>query len=62
MAPRPTVCKRSGSIRSIRRQAMSSEHDTTTLAGEDSTIGPSGACGVNKWLTIKMPFTAVKLS
>jgi hypothetical protein len=39
-----------------------SEHDTTTLAGEDSTIGPSGACGVSKWLTIKMPFKAVKIS
>jgi hypothetical protein len=26
------------------------------LAGEDRTIGPSGACGVNQWLVIRMPF------
>jgi hypothetical protein len=38
------------------------QQDTTTLAGEDNTIGPSGACGINKWLTIKMPFKAVKIS
>lgn len=26
------------------------------LVGWDQTIGPSGACGVNKWLNITMPF------
>jgi hypothetical protein len=25
--------------------------------GYDRTIGPSGGCGVNLWLTIEMPFT-----
>ncbi|MDT5189629.1 MAG: hypothetical protein QOI28_1880, partial [Mycobacterium sp.] len=27
-----------------------------TLAGEERTTGPSGACGVNKLLVIRMPF------
>lgn len=26
-----------------------------TLTGWDKTVGPSGACGVNKWLNIRMP-------
>jgi hypothetical protein len=30
---------------------------TDYLAGRDTTIGPSGACGVNKPLVIEMPFT-----
>lgn len=29
----------------------------TVLTGWDKTIAPSGACGVNRWLTIEMPFT-----
>jgi hypothetical protein len=28
--------------------------------GYDRTIGPSGGCGVNLWLTIEMPFTLMK--
>ncbi|MCV7152890.1 hypothetical protein [Mycolicibacterium pyrenivorans] len=24
--------------------------------GLDKTVGPSGACGINRWLTIEMPF------
>jgi hypothetical protein len=32
-----------------------------TLAGEDRTIGPSGACGVNKLLDIRMPFRLDKV-
>ncbi|MCV7175367.1 Rv2253/PknI dimerization domain-containing protein [Mycolicibacterium sphagni] len=27
------------------------------FAGEDKTVGPSGACGKNQWLTIRMPFS-----
>jgi hypothetical protein len=27
-----------------------------TLVGWDKTIGPSGACGKNQWLTVTMPF------
>jgi hypothetical protein len=30
------------------------------LSGWDSTVGPSGACGANKWLVIQMPFKLVK--
>jgi hypothetical protein len=26
------------------------------LAGWDYTVGPSGACGANKWLVVEMPF------
>jgi hypothetical protein len=36
--------------------------DTSILTGEDVTMGPSGACGINKTLDIRMPFTAVKVS
>jgi hypothetical protein len=30
------------------------------LAGWDNTVGPSGACGANKELVIRMPFKLVK--
>ena len=30
--------------------------DPVNFAGWDKTIGPSGACGKNQWLTITMPF------
>jgi hypothetical protein len=32
-------------------------HPDKQLVGWDQTIGPSGACGVNKWLNITMPLT-----
>lgn len=32
------------------------------LAGEDATTGPSGACGKNWLLTIRLPFKLVKIS
>ncbi|UXA06169.1 hypothetical protein KXD96_25415 [Mycobacterium sp. SMC-2] len=32
-----------------------------TLAGKDKTLGPSGACGVNKWLDIEIPFRLDKI-
>jgi len=32
------------------------------LTGKDKTIGPSGACGQNKWLEIEIPFRLDKLS
>ncbi len=35
---------------------------TGTLAGEDATTGPSGACGVNKLLVIRLPFKLVKIA
>ena len=33
-----------------------------TLAGKDKTVGPSGACGQNKWLDIAMPLRLDKLA
>ncbi len=35
---------------------------STTLAGEDKTIGPSGACGTNRALLISMPLKLTKLA
>ena len=35
--------------------------DPTTFIGEDKTTGPSGACGVNQWLVVRMPFKLVKI-
>ena len=34
---------------------------STTFAGEDATTGPSGACGYNKQLVIRMPFKLEKI-
>jgi hypothetical protein len=33
-----------------------------TMAGKDKTVGPSGACGQNKWLDITMPLRLDKLA
>jgi hypothetical protein len=33
-----------------------------TLAGEDKTVGPSGACGSNRVLDIRMPFRLDKVA
>ena len=30
------------------------------LIGFDETIGPSGACGVNRWMNIRMPLTVTR--
>jgi hypothetical protein len=35
---------------------------SSLLTGKDKTIGPSGACGQNKWLEIEIPFRVDKLS
>lgn len=35
--------------------------DDTNLKGWDYTRGPSGACGANRWLTVELPFTLVKI-
>lgn len=32
-----------------------------SLVGWDKTLGPSGACGFNKWLTVTMPFKLAPL-
>lgn len=32
------------------------------LTGFDETTGPSGACGVNRWLNVRMPFTLTRTS
>lgn len=34
---------------------------SSTLAGWDKTVGPSGACRINKWLVIEMPFRLDKI-
>jgi hypothetical protein len=39
-----------------------SQPGSKTLAGWDKTIGPSGACGVNRWLVIEMPFRLDKIA
>ena len=35
--------------------------DPATYVGWDKTVGPSGACGKNRWLTINMPFKLTKI-
>lgn len=34
--------------------------DATRLTGWDRTTGPSGACGINKWLNITMPLSLTR--
>ena len=31
------------------------------LIGWDETVGPSGACGINRWLTIRMPLAVTRV-
>jgi hypothetical protein len=38
------------------------QSQATQFAGEDRTIADSGACGINQWLVIKMPFTMRKVA
>jgi hypothetical protein len=40
--------------------AFRSQTDLAKFDGWDTTLGPSGACGVNQWLVITMPFTLTK--
>lgn len=37
------------------------QSEAIQFAGEDRTIAPSGACGVNQWLVVRMPFTMRKV-
>jgi hypothetical protein len=32
----------------------------TQFVGFDETIGPSGACGVNRWMNVRMPLTVTR--
>jgi hypothetical protein len=34
---------------------------STVMAGKDKTVGPSGACGQNQWLTIELPLRMDKI-
>ena len=46
-------------------QAFSFHRDPANVSrfvGFDKTIGPSGACGKNAWLSIEMPFTVTPRS
>ncbi|MGH3634493.1 hypothetical protein [Mycobacterium sp.] len=38
------------------------QRGSRTLAGWDKTMGPSGACGVNRWLVVEMPFRLDKIA
>jgi hypothetical protein len=38
------------------------QRGSPTLAGRDKTVGPSGACGVNRWLVVEMPFRLDKIA
>jgi hypothetical protein len=35
--------------------------DPSTFKGLDKTVGPSGACGINQWQSVRMPFTLSKI-
>jgi hypothetical protein len=35
--------------------------NTQNYEGWDTTLGPSGACGHNQWLNIRMPFSLTKI-
>jgi hypothetical protein len=37
-----------------------SQTDPSKFEGWDTTLGPSGACGINHWLRVEMPFTLIK--
>jgi hypothetical protein len=38
------------------------KNGSPTLAGQDKTVGPSGACGMNRWLVVNMPFRLDKIA
>jgi hypothetical protein len=40
---------------------FSSISDPNRFEGLDKTVGPSGACGINQWQTVRMPFTLTKI-
>lgn len=53
-------------LQTFRFKAMTPEgayadQTSTTLVGEDTTTGPSGACGASKAVYINMPFKLVKI-
>lgn len=37
------------------------QRGSSTFAGKDKTVGPSGVCRVNRWLAIAMPFRLDKI-
>jgi hypothetical protein len=41
---------------------MARQSEAIQFAGEDRTVGDSGACGINQWQVIKMPFTMRKVA
>ena len=43
-------------------QVLTRSAEATQFAGEDRTIGDSGACGINQWQVIRMPFTMRKVA
>lgn len=50
-----------GTTISGRQKFKFSVVDDNNLSGWDTTVGPSGACGVNKNLVVELPFKLVKI-
>ena len=60
-APRSPESKLSLSIPLIPTAAVFYKLGSPVLAGKNKTVGPSGACGQNQWLTIDMPMRLDKI-
>jgi hypothetical protein len=41
---------------------LTRQSEAIQFAGEDMTVGPSGACGVNNVQVVTMPFTMRKVA
>jgi hypothetical protein len=42
--------------------ARADDYNATALTGSDQTVGPSGACGVNRSVVIRMPLRLSKIA
>jgi hypothetical protein len=54
-------CEDGTSAPGTQRFHFASTPDPSVFTGVDYTVGPSGACGVNKWQTMSLPFTLTKI-
>jgi hypothetical protein len=46
----------------VDNQGQLAIHGSTTLAGEDKTLAPSGACGINNPLVISIPLKLTQIA